>query len=124
MPSTDAEWEQYMRGYGAAIEAMQAITRLPAPEIKIAKLRSELAAATQRAEAAEAELATLRRYADDADKSTMERIARIEAAEAAYTRVTAAYDEAMDRAEAAEAERDRLRAQLERLLNDDSKVRP
>lgn len=62
-------------------------------------LRADLAAATQRAEAAEAELATLRRYADDADKSSFERIARIDELEA-----TLAAER--QRAEAAEAQRD------------------
>ena len=58
--------------------------------------QTDLAAALARAEAAEANLATLRRYANAADKSTMERIARIDELEAQLAAAT-------QRAEAAEA---------------------
>lgn len=53
-------------------------------------LEAKLSAAAARADAADAELAALRRYAADADKSTMERIAKIDQLEAQLAAVPVA----------------------------------
>lgn len=75
-----------------ATERARAEAAEEAAHVAHASLRREVAASCefmQRTEAAETELSALRRYADDADKSTMARIAKIDQLEAKLATIPA-----------------------------------
>lgn len=77
-----------MNNYNATeMLAEEMMARMTAANREIDQLRAALAAAKQRAEAAEAERDQLLRHLADTDQSSMERIAQIDALEAALAAV-------------------------------------